>query len=41
LPKPTPGRKPTGFSKAFIFAISLSWALFQLWYASPLPRGKP
>ncbi|HEY2210330.1 MAG TPA: TRAP transporter permease [Bradyrhizobium sp.] len=33
----TGGRKPTGFSKAYIFTISLAWALFQLWYASPLP----
>ncbi len=33
----TGGRKPTGFSKTVIFVISLSWALFQLWYASPLP----
>jgi len=33
----TGGRKPTGFSKTYIFVISLSWALFQLWYASPLP----
>src|SRR6266851_175673 len=33
----TGGRKPTGLSKAFVFAISLAWALFQLWYASPLP----
>ena len=33
----TGGRKPTGFSKAYIFAVSLAWALFQLWYASPLP----
>src|SRR3954451_6961841 len=33
----TGGRKPTGFEKKYIFAISLGWALFQLWYASPLP----
>jgi len=33
----TGGRKPAGFAKGFIFAISLAWALFQLWYASPLP----
>src|SRR4051794_40111715 len=33
----TGGRKPTGFSKRYIFAVSLAWALFQLWYASPLP----
>jgi TRAP transporter 4TM/12TM fusion protein len=33
----TGGRKPTGFGKTFIFCIALAWALFQLWYASPLP----
>ena len=33
----TGGRKPTGFEKKYIFAVSLAWALFQLWYASPLP----
>jgi TRAP transporter 4TM/12TM fusion protein len=33
----TGGRKPTGFSKSLIFGIALAWALFQLWYASPLP----
>ena len=33
----TGGRKPTGFNKTIIFAVSLAWALFQLWYASPLP----
>src|SRR4051812_29835246 len=33
----TGGRKPTGISKSAIFAISLCWALVQLWYASPLP----
>jgi TRAP transporter 4TM/12TM fusion protein len=33
----TGGRKPTGASKAVIFGVSLAWALFQLWYASPLP----
>jgi len=33
----TGGRKPTGVSRKLIFAISLAWALFQLWYASPLP----
>jgi TRAP transporter 4TM/12TM fusion protein len=33
----TGARQPTGFSKGFIFAISLAWALFQMWYASPLP----
>ena len=33
----TGGRKPTGISKTLIFSIALAWALFQLWYASPLP----
>ncbi len=33
----TGGRKPRGLTKHFIFAVALSWALFQLWYASPLP----
>ena len=33
----TGGRKPVGFDKKIIFVISLAWALFQLWYASPLP----
>jgi TRAP transporter 4TM/12TM fusion protein len=33
----TGGRKPVGVQKAIIFAVSLAWALFQLWYASPLP----
>ncbi len=33
----TGGRKPTGAAAAVIFAVSLAWALFQLWYASPLP----
>src|SRR3954467_14850588 len=33
----TGGRKPAGVNKTYIFAISLAWALFQLWYASPLP----
>ena len=32
----TGGRKPTGFEKKYIFTVSLAWALFQLWYASPL-----
>jgi TRAP transporter 4TM/12TM fusion protein len=31
------GRKPVGLSKTIIFVVSLAWALFQLWYASPLP----
>jgi TRAP transporter 4TM/12TM fusion protein len=33
----TGGRKPTGFAKQFLLAVALGWALFQLWYASPLP----
>ncbi|RDV04328.1 TRAP transporter permease [Undibacter mobilis] len=33
----TGGRKTTGFNKKFIFGVALAWALFQLWYASPLP----
>ena len=33
----TGGRKPTGVTAAVIFTVSLGWALFQLWYASPLP----
>ena len=33
----TGGRKPTGFTAKLIFAVALAWALFQLWYASPLP----
>jgi TRAP transporter 4TM/12TM fusion protein len=33
----TGGRKPTGFAKRFLLATALCWALFQLWYASPLP----
>lgn len=33
----TGGRKPTGLTAKIIFAVSIVWALFQLWYASPLP----
>jgi TRAP transporter 4TM/12TM fusion protein len=33
----TGGRKPIGFAKQFLLAVALGWALFQLWYASPLP----
>jgi TRAP transporter 4TM/12TM fusion protein len=33
----TGGRKPTGATKMFIFVLALAWALFQLWYSSPLP----
>ncbi len=33
----TGGRKPTGITAGIIFAVALAWALFQFWYASPLP----
>jgi len=33
----TGARKPTGLAAKVIFTVSLGWALFQLWYASPLP----
>ena len=33
----TGGRKPVGVAATVLFAVSLAWALFQLWYASPLP----
>ena len=33
----TGGRKPRGLTAGVIFAVSMAWALFQLWYASPLP----
>ncbi|MGI8525048.1 MAG: TRAP transporter permease [Pseudolabrys sp.] len=33
----TGGRKPTGITRNFIFAIALCWSVFQLWYASPIP----
>ncbi len=33
----TGGRKPTGVTASIIFAVALLWALFQFWYASPLP----
>src|SRR5512144_2307836 len=33
----TGARKPSGFAAKLIFAVALAWALFQLWYASPLP----
>src|SRR6478752_8456267 len=33
----TGARKPVGAAKRFIFFTALAWALFQLWYASPLP----
>ncbi|MEH6579882.1 MAG: TRAP transporter permease [Amphritea sp.] len=30
-------RNPAGIAGKLLFAIPLCWALFQLWYASPLP----
>ncbi|WP_028865588.1 TRAP transporter permease [Psychromonas aquimarina] len=30
-------RQPEGISGRFISIVALTWALFQLWYASPLP----
>jgi len=33
----TGGRNPTGISKQVLWWIPLIWALFQLWYMSPLP----
>ena len=33
----TGARKATGVAAGIIFTVSLAWALFQLWYASPLP----
>jgi TRAP transporter 4TM/12TM fusion protein len=33
----TGGRQATGLTAQLIFGVSLAWALFQLWYASPLP----
>ena len=30
-------RQPQGLTAKVIFVVSLGWALFQLWYASPLP----
>ncbi len=33
----TGARKPAGFTARVIFGVALAWALFQLWYASPLP----
>ena len=33
----TGARKPEGLAARVIFIVSLGWALFQLWYASPLP----
>src|SRR5690606_1257450 len=33
----TGARKAAGLAGRVIAAVSLAWALFQLWYASPLP----
>jgi TRAP transporter 4TM/12TM fusion protein len=33
----TGARKAGGVAGGVIFVVSLAWALFQLWYASPLP----
>ncbi|AOF86732.1 TRAP transporter, 4TM/12TM fusion family protein [Hydrogenophaga sp. RAC07] len=33
----TGGRKPTGVTAGVVFAVAMLWALFQYWYASPLP----
>ncbi|PWW45669.1 TRAP transporter 4TM/12TM fusion protein [Melaminivora alkalimesophila] len=33
----TGGRQPTGLTRHLIFGVALAWALFQYWYASPLP----
>lgn len=33
----TGGRKPTGVTAGAVFAVAMLWALFQYWYASPLP----
>ncbi len=33
----TGGRRPEGLIKQLIFGVCLTWALFQLWYASPFP----
>ncbi|ODU08195.1 MAG: C4-dicarboxylate ABC transporter [Rubrivivax sp. SCN 71-131] len=33
----TGARSPRGWARTVIFSVSLGWALFQLWYASPLP----
>lgn len=33
----TGARKPTGATAALVFGTALAWALFQFWYASPLP----
>jgi TRAP transporter 4TM/12TM fusion protein len=33
----TGGRKPAGWTARLLFGVALAWALFQTWYASPLP----
>ena len=33
----TGARSPSGLTSQVIFAAALAWALFQFWYASPLP----
>jgi len=33
----TGGRKPSVTVKRFVMLICLLWAMFQFWYASPLP----
>ena len=33
----TGARKPGGITAKIIFGVALAWALFQFWYASPLP----
>jgi TRAP transporter 4TM/12TM fusion protein len=33
----TGGRRPVGVGAKVIFGVALAWALFQAWYASPLP----
>ena len=30
-------RKPGGFPHALLILVAISWSLFQLWSASPLP----
>lgn len=33
----TGGRQPQGITRHLIFGVALAWAVFQYWYASPLP----
>ncbi|MDP3762102.1 MAG: TRAP transporter permease [Ramlibacter sp.] len=33
----TGARKPVGATATIVFATALAWAVFQFWYASPLP----